>query len=112
MHDFPDLRSDLVSIWAWKYGVFSDRILCPVHILRFCNAFTVRTSRINLLAHLQKNKCFLIIMPAVAIIQLIIIYFGGDIFRTTPLHIRELVVCAGFAMSILPLDAIRKRIWR
>lgn len=77
-----------------------------------CNAFTVRTSRINLLAHLQKNKCFLIIMPAVAIIQLIIIYFGGDIFRTTPLHIRELLVCAGFAMSILPLDAIRKRIWR
>lgn len=77
-----------------------------------CNAFTVRTTRINLLAHLQKNKYFLIIMPTVAITQLIIIYFGGDIFRTTPLHVRELLVCAGFAMSILPLDAIRKRIWR
>ena len=108
------LTSD--RIW-YRYGhgnmvyfltaFFALFIFCGI-----CNAFTVRTSRINLFAHLQKNKCFLIIMPAVAIIQLIIIYFGGDIFRTTPLHIRELLVCAGFAMSILPLDAIRKRIWR
>lgn len=108
------LTSD--HIW-YRYGhgsmvyfltaFFALFIFCGI-----CNAFTVRTTRMNLLANLRKNKCFLIIMPAVAIIQLLIIYFGGDIFRTTPLQIRELFICAGFAMSIIPLDAVRKWIWR
>ena len=108
------LTSD--HIW-YRYGhgnmvyfltaFFALFIFCGI-----CNAFTVRTTRINLLANLRKNKCFLLIMPAVALVQLLIIYFGGTVFRTTPLQIRELLVCAGFAMSILPLDGIRKLIWR
>ena len=97
-------HGDMVYFLTAFFALF---IFCGI-----CNAFTVRTTRVNLLAHLKKNKCFLIIMPAVAVIQLVIIYFGGTVFRTTPLHMRELLVCAGFAMSILPLDTIRKLIWR
>lgn len=97
-------HGDMVYFLTAFFALF---IFCGI-----CNAFTIRTTRVNLLAHLKKNKCFLIIMPTVAIIQLVIIYFGGTVFRTTPLHIRELLVCAGFAMSILPLDTIRKLIWR
>jgi len=79
----------------------------------FCGiltAFNTRTPRINLLANLGKNKAFLVIMPAVALIQLMIIYFGGDVFRTVPLGIRELLLTAAFAFTVVPTDMLRKLI--
>lgn len=73
-----------------------------------CSAFNTRTPRINLLANLGKNKAFLIIMPAVGVIQLLIIYFGGDVFRTVPLEFRELLLTAAFSFTIVPADMLRK----
>lgn len=71
-------------------------------------AMCTRTPRINLFANLGKNRAFLIVMPAVAIIQLLIVYFGGDVFRCVPLEGRDLLMCSLFAMSVLPADTIRK----
>ncbi len=77
----------------------------------FCGiltAFNTRTPRMNLFANLGKNKAFLVIMPAVAVIQLMIIYFGGDAFRTVPLIPEELVLTAAFAFTVVPADMLRK----
>lgn len=46
------------------------------------NCFNARTYRINLLAHIRKNPMFILIMAAVAAIQLLLIYYGGSLFRT------------------------------
>lgn len=73
-------------------------------------AMCTRTPRINILANITKNRAFLIIMPAVAIMQLIIIYFGGEIFRCIPLTAHELLLCAFFAITVIPADTIRKAI--
>lgn len=81
----------------------------------FCgifNAFTVRTPRINLFAHLRKNKAFLLIMPSVAFAQLLIVYFGGNIFRTVPLSADALLFCFFAALTVLPVDAVRKLLFR
>ncbi len=71
-------------------------------------ALCTRTERIRLFAGIRKNKAFLVIMPAVAAIQLIIVYFGGKIFRCVPLSGRELLLCAVFAATVIPADTIRK----
>ncbi len=71
-------------------------------------AFCARTPRINLFAHLAENRAFSVIMPAVAVIQLLIVYFGGEVFRCVPLPPEDLLRCGLIALTIVPLDTIRK----
>lgn len=77
-----------------------------------CIAMCVRTERINILANISKNRAFAIIMPAVAAVQLLIIYFCGDIFRCVPLDTKELIFSAVMAFTVIPADTIRKSICR
>lgn len=80
----------------------------------FCgvfNSFNVRTERINLGAHLGKNKAFIIIMTAVMITQLTLIYFGGDVFRCVPLSAHDLLFAALLSLTVIPADIIRKVIF-
>ena len=73
-------------------------------------AFCTRTERINIFSNLRQNRAFLVIIPAVALIQLIIIYFGGEVFRCVPLSAYELLLCGIFAFSVVPCDTVRKGI--
>lgn len=74
-------------------------------------AMCTRTGRINILANIMKNKAFIVIMPAVAAIQLLIIYFGGEVFRCVPLDGHELFICSLFALTVIPADTIRKSVF-
>ncbi len=75
-------------------------------------AICTRTPRINPLANIGRNKAFLVIMPAVAAIQLLIVYFGGEVFRCVPIEPRELLYCALIASTVILWDTIRKCIIR
>ena len=57
--------------------------------LAIFNAVNARTYRINTFANLLKNRVFIFIILFVAIVQIILIYYGGDIFRTTGLTIYD-----------------------
>ncbi len=72
------------------------------------NCFTARTERINIGAHLEKNKAFLLIMASVAVIQTFMIYFGGSMFRTLPLSFMELSFVVTLAFLIVPADILWK----
>lgn len=72
------------------------------------NSFNARTTRLNLMAHIWKNKGFLMVMLFVTLIQIFIIYFGGAIFRTTGLRYSELQFVIILAFSVIPVDFIRK----
>jgi len=77
----------------------------------FCgiaNAFLARTERLNLTAHLSRNRPFLIIMAGVAAVQLMIVYFGGEVFRCEPLTLRELTIAALLALSVIPAELARR----
>lgn len=77
----------------------------------FCgvfHAFNARTHRINLLTHIGQNPLFVLIMTAVAAVQIVIIYFGGTLFRTMPLSLSELAAAAGLAFLVIPADLLRK----
>ena len=72
------------------------------------NSFNARTHRINLLAHLHKNPSFIVIMAMVAVIQLVLIYYGGSLFRTAGLTFTELRRVLMFAFLVVPADCVRK----
>ena len=74
------------------------------------NSFSARTTRLNLLAHIWKNKAFLAVMFSVTAVQIFIIYFGGTVFRTTGLSVSELQFAVLLAFTVVPVDLIRKAV--
>ncbi len=72
------------------------------------NCFNARTSRLNLIAHIFWNKAFVIILSFIVIVQLILIYFGGDLFRTFGLTGKELIIMLLLASTVIPVDWLRK----
>ena len=74
------------------------------------NAFNARSNRLNIFANLRKNKVFLFIVTFILVVQLIMIYFGGSIFRTTGLTLLELYITLLLAFTVIPFDFLRKQI--
>ena len=72
------------------------------------NSFNARTHRLNLLAHLVRNPSFITIMALVAGIQLLLIYYGGSLFRTAGLTLPELKTVLLIALTVVPADLLRK----
>ena len=75
------------------------------------NAFNTRTNKYNLFYGIKNNKVFLIIFMIVAIMQIYFIYYGGIIFRTYGLNLKELLIVLGLAFSVVPVDLFRKFIF-
>ena len=72
------------------------------------NCFNARTCRLNLVADILKNKVFLIVIAFVLVVQLILIYFGGELFRTAGLTLQELEIMILLAATVIPVDWLRK----
>ena len=72
------------------------------------NSFNARTNRLNLFANIKQNKVFIVIISFIVIVQLLLIYFGGSVFRTTILSFQELQLMIFFALLVIPIDWLRK----
>ncbi|MBP3920183.1 MAG: calcium-translocating P-type ATPase, PMCA-type [Bacilli bacterium] len=72
------------------------------------NSFNARTSRINIFANILKNKVFLSVIIFITIVQIILIYFGGNLFRTIGLNFKEFNLMMILAMTVIPFDWLRK----
>ena len=72
------------------------------------NSFNARTNRLNILSNITKNKVFLVIIFLIAIIQIIMIYYGGTLFRTSGLNIKELLIMILLSFTVIPIDLLRK----
>ena len=91
---------------------FSLVHLCAFYVLfvfmGIVQAFCARSDRFSPFSDLTKNRAFLWIMGAIFAIQLLMVYFGGEIFRTTPLSARELLYVCSISFVVLPLDFLRR----
>ena len=72
------------------------------------NSFNARTSRLNIFANLLSNKVFLGVIIFIVIVQVILIYYGGDLFRTTSLSLKEIEIMLVCAFSVIPVEFLRK----
>lgn len=76
------------------------------------NCFNSRSDRLNIFSGLSRNRPFLIIMPAILIIQLLFVYIGGSVLRTAPLTASELALTVAIALSVFPIELLRKLVRR
>lgn len=72
------------------------------------NCFGARCERVWILSNIEKNKSFLVIMGVITVIQVLIIYFGGNAFRAAPLLIKELLTVILLASTVIPFEIIRR----
>ena len=72
------------------------------------NAFNARSERINILANLRKNKVFIFIISFILIVQVYLIYHGGDLFRTYGLTDKVFFIVLLLGLSVFPIDFLRK----
>ena len=72
------------------------------------NCFNARTHRLNLFAHLYKNKPFIAVISFIVLVQILLIYYGGNLFRTVGLNFKEFQIMILLAFSVIPIDWIRK----
>lgn len=100
LHDF--FRYDEGEIYFYT-GYFTFFIFICVF-----NAFNTRTDEIDLLDRLSLNKQFLVVMSCIAAAQILITYYGGSILRTAGLNMKEWALVLTLALTIFPVDLLRK----
>lgn len=72
------------------------------------NAFNARTERLNIFSNILKNKVFILIFLFISIVQIFLIYNGHELFRTYGLTLFELTFVIILALSVIPIDFLRK----
>lgn len=72
------------------------------------NAFNARTERLNIFSNILKNKVFILIFLFISIVQIFLIYNGHELFRTYGLTLFELLFVIILALSVIPIDFLRK----
>ncbi len=118
---FNGIYSTIVCIWFLKSNFIrniyryssSDIYIMTAFFglfifLSIFNAFNARTYRLNIFSNILKNKVFISIILFIAVVQIILIYYGGEIFRTTGLTIFEFELMIFVALTIIPFDILRK----
>ena len=83
--------------------IFGDDLLTAffglIIFISIFNSFAARTHRLNILANIIKNKVFIGVITFVIGMQIYLIYYGGSLFRTNGLTIREFIIMMGVQMS-------------
>ncbi|MCH5195376.1 MAG: calcium-translocating P-type ATPase, PMCA-type [Oscillospiraceae bacterium] len=74
------------------------------------NAFNARTDKMNLFDNLSKNKGFLAVFGIITVVQVLMTYLGQGILSGWGLNATEWLVVLIPAISIIPVDLIRKAI--
>ncbi|WP_324822652.1 calcium-translocating P-type ATPase, PMCA-type [Sinanaerobacter sp. ZZT-01] len=87
---------------------FMTAFFCLFIFCGIFNSFNARTHRLNLTAHLGHNPGFISIMILVSFVQILFIFFGGELFRTCPLSMNELLLTILLSSLVIPIDLIRK----
>lgn len=94
--------------------IFGDDLLTAffglIIFISIFNSFAARTHRLNILANIFKNKVFIGVITFVIGMQIYLIYYGGSLFRTNGLTIREFIIMMGIGLLVIPIDFIRKLI--
>ena len=72
------------------------------------NCVNARTERLRLFTGILRNRFFLPFLALISSIQLLMVYRGGELFRTVPLSRAILLRVVLLALSVIPADLIRK----
>lgn len=109
---FPPIKEYFIRDGAFSQDVFLSAFFNVFIFLIVINSFNARTEKINLFDNIFKNSMFLKIIGLIVVLQVIFTYVGGTVLRTTALLPIEWLYVSLFAVSIIPVDIIRKLVLR
>lgn len=99
----PYFRAHFASYESFMTGFYALFIFAGL-----CNCFAARAERFRLFADIGKNKAFLVIMGLIGVVQILMVYFGGKVFRCVPLTSGELLFVLRLSMTVLIFDFFRR----
>lgn len=74
------------------------------------NGFNVRNDSFNVLKNVKENPGFLKVMGIIAVVQVLVSTFGGELFECEAIGIKQWGIVLLLAFTIIPFDMIRKAI--
>jgi len=74
------------------------------------NGFNVRSEGVNIFENIGQNKGFIKVMGIIVVVQVILTYIGGEVFSCSPIEPQAWIVVIGLAITIIPVDMIRKAV--
>ncbi|MDR2784261.1 MAG: calcium-translocating P-type ATPase, PMCA-type [Treponema sp.] len=72
------------------------------------NAFNARTEKRNLFDNISGNRGFLQVLSFIVLVQTALVYVGGQVFHCFGLSLPQWRIVLLFAVSIIPIDLLRK----
>ena len=76
------------------------------------NCICARCERLWILSNISKNIPFVFIMLLISMIQICMIYYGGNVFRCVPLLPQELSFAISISLSVVPFEMIRRFVYK
>jgi len=107
---YPPIKDLFIRNGVPDQDVFLSAFFNLFIFLIVFNGFNARTEKINIFDNLSRNTVFLQIIALIIILQVTFTYIGGAVLRTTALNLNEWAYVIAFALTIIPLDIIRKMI--
>lgn len=74
------------------------------------NSLNTRSRGANLFEHIGENKKFILVMGSIFILQTILMYVAGPVFKTVALPIEAWLVSVVLGALIIPVDMVKKAI--
>ena len=102
----PFMNGDVLNITMQTTAYFSMFVLAAVF-----NGFNVRSGSLNIFENIKENPGFMKVMGIIVIVQIALTFVGGELFDCTPISLMNWVVVVLFAITVIPIDLIRKAIF-
>jgi Ca2+-transporting ATPase len=109
---FPPFRDLFMRDGVTNNEVFLAAFFNLFIFLIVFNSFNARTEKLNLFDNISHNIVFLQIIGLIMVLQVVFTYIGGTVLRTVGLEPMEWVYILVLALSIIPVDMIRKLVLR
>jgi Ca2+-transporting ATPase len=98
-------------------GVYDEAVFLTAFFNLFIflivfNGFNVRTESVNIFESIGQNIGFLRVMALIFTLQIVFTYIGGTILRTVGLNLNEWLLIIGMSLIIIPVDMIRKLVFK
>ncbi len=105
------LKADFIHKLFADEATFLTAFFAIFVFLNNFNKFNVRVTDMRLFDHITKNNGFLKVVGLIFLVQVIITYVGGEVFRTVALGASDWFWVILFSILIIPFDLARKAIF-
>lgn len=92
-----------VDITYLKSAVFATFMMAITF-----NGFNARTTHLNVLSGIGRNKNFIWVMLSIFVLQFVFVTFGGSVLSVESLSPQAWLTCLAMAFLVIPIDMLRK----